>query len=119
MLGFGELEAEIMDAIWGAEGPLSVREVHTVLNARRPLAYTTIQTVTEILRQKGWLTRTKDGRAYRYQASSSREEYAAGLIDEVFASGADRTATLVRLVETMDPGEVAQLRAALDQAKRG
>jgi predicted transcriptional regulator len=117
--GFGELEAAIMDAVWGAPEPVLAREVREALNAERPIAYTTVQTVMEILRGKGWLTRVKDGRAYRYRAAASREDYAAGLIDQVFASGADRTATLVKLVGQMDPDEVEVLRAALARAKAG
>jgi predicted transcriptional regulator len=117
--GFGDLEAAIMDAVWGAAGPVLVREVREGLNAERPIAYTTVQTVMEILRGKGWLTRAKDGRAFRYQAAASREDYAAGLIDQVFESGADRTATLVKLAGQMDAGEIAALRAALAEVKAG
>jgi len=117
--GFGDLEAAIMDAVWDAPGPVLVREVREGLNAARPIAYTTVQTVMEILHRKGWLTREKDGRAYRYRAASTREDYAAGLIDQVFAAGANRTATLVKLAEAMDPAEVAELRAALAAVKQG
>lgn len=115
MRGFGELEQAIMDVVWAAEGPLTVREVLDQLNRERPqqLAYNTVQTVMEILHRKGWLSRAKDGRAFRYQATKDREEYAATLIDQVWATGADRAATLVRLFEQLDDGEVAELRAAL------
>ncbi len=119
MRGFGELETAIMDEVWAASGPVSVREVRETLNDRKPIAYTTVQTVVEILHRKGWLTREKEGRAFRYTATSSREDYAAGLIDQVFESGADRTATLVKLVEQMGPDEAAELRAALSAVKAG
>jgi len=119
MRGFGELETAIMDEVWAADGPVSVREVRETLNDRKPIAYTTVQTVVEILHRKGWLTREKEGRAFRYTATSSREDCAAGLIDQVFESGADRTATLVKLVEQMGPDEAAELRAALSAVKAG
>ncbi|UGY91000.1 BlaI/MecI/CopY family transcriptional regulator [Streptomyces gobiensis] len=121
MRGFGELEQAIMDVVWAAESPLTVREVLEQLNRDRPqpLAYNTVQTVMEILHRKGWLSRTKDGRAFRYQATKNREEYAASLIDQVWATGADRTATLVRLVDEMDEAEVAELRAALAARREG
>ncbi|QIZ00732.1 BlaI/MecI/CopY family transcriptional regulator [Streptomyces sp. S1D4-11] len=121
MRGFGELEQAIMDAVWAADAPLTVREVLERLNADRsqPLAYNTVQTVLEILHRKDWLIRAKDGRAFRYQATKSREEYAASLIDQVWASGADRTATLVKLFDELDPGELAKLRAALAQRADG
>lgn len=117
MRGFGELEAAIMDQVWAAPGPVLVREVREALDERKPIAYNTVHTVMEILHRKGWLTREKDGRAYRYSASSTREEYAAHLIDQVFESGANRAATLVKFVEQMDPDEAAELRAALNAAK--
>ncbi|WP_156726407.1 BlaI/MecI/CopY family transcriptional regulator [Streptomyces apocyni] len=123
MRGFGELEQAIMDAVWAADGPLTVREVLERLNRERAqeraqeLAYNTVQTVTEILHRKGWLSRAKDGRAFRYRSTKSREEYAASLIDQVWATGADRTATLVRLFDAMDEDEVAELRAALGERR--
>jgi len=113
--GFGELEQAIMDAVWAADAPLTVRDVLERLNSGRPqpLAYNTAQTVMEILHRKEWLARAKDGRAFRYKATKSREEYAASLIDQVWATGADRTATLVKLFDELDADEVAELRAAL------
>ncbi len=115
MRGFGELEQAIMDVIWAADEPLAVRVVLERLNRERPqqLAYNTVQTVMEILHRKGWLSRAKDGRAFRYRATKNREEYAASLIDQVWETGAHRTATLVRLFDELDAGEVAELRAAL------
>ncbi|MEZ0109668.1 putative transcriptional regulator [Catenulispora sp. EB89] len=115
--GFGELESEIMDFVWSADGPALVREVRDAINEQRPIAYNSVQTVMEILHRKGWLTRARDGRAFRYNAVHSREDYAASLIDQVFESGANRTATLVKLVEQMDPAEAEELRAALAAAK--
>lgn len=117
MRGFGELEAAIMDVIWSAGRPMLVREVLERLRRERSLAYTTVQTVMEILLRKGWLDRRKSGRAYQYVASRSREDYTAGLMDEVLATAPDRTAALVRLFEQMDPAEVTDLRAALEQVK--
>ena len=43
----------------------------------------------------------------------------AGLLGEALAVARDPAATLVRLVEDLEPGEVAQLRAALDAAAEG
>lgn len=119
--GFGELEQAIMDVVWAADAPLTVRDVLERLNSDRPqpLAYNTVQTVMEILHRKEWLARAKDGRAFRYKATRSREEYAASLIDQVWATGADRTATLVKLFDELDPDELAELRAALAERADG
>jgi predicted transcriptional regulator len=116
MSRFGGLEAAIMDVMWAADRPLRVREVAAALHRERPLAFNTVQTVLENLFRKGWLNRNRDGRAYCYVTVRSREEYVAGLLGEALAAARDPAATLVRLMEDLDPAEVAQLRAALNAA---
>ena len=116
MARFGDLEAAIMDAVWAAGAPVRVREVAERLNRDRPLAFNTVQTVMEILFRKGWLARSKDGRAYLYVAGRTRDEYAAGLLAEALSAAEDPAATLIRLVSDLEPGAVARLRAALDAA---
>jgi predicted transcriptional regulator len=105
-----------MDVMWAAGRQLRVREVADELNRDRPLAFNTVQTVMENLFRKGWLNRHKDGRAYWYVTARSREDYVARLLGEALAVARDPGATLVRLVEDLDPAEIAQLRAALDAA---
>jgi predicted transcriptional regulator len=116
MARFGDLEAAIMDAVWAAGAPVRVRDVAERLNRDRPLAFNTVQTVMEILYRKGWLARSKDGRAYLYVAGRTRDEYAAGLLAEALSAAEDPAATLVHLVSDLEPGEAARLRAALDAA---
>ena len=119
MSRFGGLEAAIMDVMWAAPGPVRVREVAAGLHRDPPLAFNTVQTVMENLFRKGWLDRDLEGRAYCYTAVRSREEYVAGLLGEALAVARDPAATLVRLVEDLDPAEIAQLRAALDATTEG
>src|SRR3989442_15955981 len=71
--GFGPLETEVMDAVWGAGTPVSVREVMGRLNERRaePLAYTTVMTVMGRLGEKGALGRRHAGRGYLYEATAT------------------------------------------------
>jgi predicted transcriptional regulator len=116
--GFGELEAAIMDRVWSAGRPVVVREICDGLRPERQPVYNTVLTVVEILYRKGWLTREKDGRAYRYQATASREDYTAGLMGEAFDASTDRLATLRRFVQRIDPAEADELRAMLDEARR-
>ena len=118
MRAFGELEAAIMDQVWLADRPVLVREIHDGLRPEREPAYNTVLTVVEILYRKGWLAREKDGRAYRYSPTASREDYTAGLMREVFDTSTDRVATLRRFVQRIDPAEADELRAMLDQARR-
>ena len=69
---FGPLESEVMDAVWRAARPVSVREVIDDLNGRRSefLAYTTVMTVMSRLAEKDALSRRKAGRGYVYEANA-------------------------------------------------
>ncbi|MET8124355.1 BlaI/MecI/CopY family transcriptional regulator [Streptomyces sp. NPDC005065] len=114
---FGELEAAIMDAVWNAGEPLRVREVLDRLGRDPEPAYNTVHTVTEILYRKGWLSKEKDGRAYKYGATRTRETYVAGLMGEALSVAGNRSATLARFVqEVMQPGEAEELQRLLGEA---
>lgn len=67
----GPLEAEVMQALWQAGEPLTVREVLDRVNAQRrpPLAYTTIMTVMSRLAEKRVLDRRAEGRGFVYEAA--------------------------------------------------
>jgi predicted transcriptional regulator len=69
---FGPLSREVMEAVWSAEGPVSVREIVEILNARRtePLAYTTVMTVMARLAEKDTLARKRHGRGFLYEATA-------------------------------------------------
>ncbi|HEX9546225.1 MAG TPA: BlaI/MecI/CopY family transcriptional regulator [Acidimicrobiales bacterium] len=69
----GPLEAEVMEAVWSAGEPRSVRAVLDALNRgrRQPLAYTTVMTVMARLAEKEILRRKMDGRGYLYEAAVS------------------------------------------------
>ena len=113
MRGSGELEREIMHAIWQAATPITGHDVIAVLDATHNTAYTTVVTVLERLRDKGMLTRFRDGRSYRYQAVVADEEYAASLMNQVLNGSSNRSGALLRFAGTLDEAEVAALRAAL------
>jgi predicted transcriptional regulator len=113
----GHLEADIMQRLWAWDRPASVREVLEDLVTERPLAYTTVMTVLDNLHSKGLVTRAKQGRAYLYSPSSTREEHTADHLEHLLGEGADRSAALVHFVERLSPGEVAELRALLDAAE--
>ncbi|WP_256790098.1 MULTISPECIES: BlaI/MecI/CopY family transcriptional regulator [Frankia] len=107
----GDLEAEIMDRVWSARGPVTVRDVRGLL--ARPLAYTTVMTVMDRLFRKGWLRRERSGRSYRYQPALSRSAYTARLMSEVLSGTEDRGLALLHFVETMGAAEYESLRSAV------
>lgn len=117
MRGSGELEREIMSAIWQTGTPLTGHDVLAALDATHNTAYTTVVTVLERLRDKGMLTRFRDGRSYRYQAAVTDEEYAASLMSQVLDGSSNRSAALLRFAGTLDDAEVTALRAALEASR--
>lgn len=111
MRGFGELESVIMELVWDRSGPVTVRELFEQLQRDRTIAYTTVMSTMDNLHRKGWLDRVKDGKAYRYVATASREEYSARLMREALTGGGNTEAVLAHFVAEMDSGESELLRA--------
>lgn len=114
----GDLEAAVMQVLWQAPSGAKVRDVREALADQRPLAYTTVMTVLDNLHTKGWVDRVRDGRAYHYHAESSREEYAARLMQDALAEGVDRAGTLVTFAQQLSAEDVAALREAVSRRKR-
>lgn len=79
------LELEVMDHFWRRE-EASVRDVfESIPEAGRP-AFTTIQTITQRLEQKGALLRTgKVGNALVFQPAITRRSVYRKMIDELLA----------------------------------
>jgi len=117
--GFGELEAVIMHRVWDHDSPITVRDLFDELRETRPIAYTTVMSTMDNLHRKGWLARERDGKAYRYTAVASREEYSARLMREALAEAADTEAVLSHFVAEMDGGQAEALRAVLDKFTGG
>lgn len=76
-----ELELEIMQVIWDLER-CTVRDVHTVLQKRRQVAYTTVMTMMNILEEKGHLLKTKRGRAFEYTPTRARQAVITSMVDD-------------------------------------
>jgi len=111
--GFGDLEATVMDRVWGRERGVTVREVFDELAATRQIAYTTVLSTLDNLHRKGWVRREREGKAYRYWPTMTREQRSAHLMRAAFDAGGDTEAVLAFFVGQMSEQESAQLKAAL------
>ncbi|WP_344321051.1 BlaI/MecI/CopY family transcriptional regulator [Streptomyces macrosporus] len=109
----GELEDAVMTRVWRWNRPVTVREVLDDLRRERPIAYTTVMTVMDNLREKGWVRREREGRAYRYEAVSTRAAYSAALMNEAWAASDNPAAALVAFFGMMSPEQEEALRDAL------
>ncbi|HLQ57678.1 MAG TPA: BlaI/MecI/CopY family transcriptional regulator [Streptosporangiaceae bacterium] len=113
MRGFGDLETVIMHLVWDRDSPVTVRELLDELRQERVIAYTTVMSTMDNLHRKGWLARAKEGKAYRYTATASREEYSARLMREALAGGGDTEVVLSHFVAQMGGAESEVLRAVV------
>ena len=66
----GPLERRVMRHLWRS-GPSTVGETREALNSGPAprLAYTTVMTILVRLRDKGYVSRAREGRRFRYTAS--------------------------------------------------
>jgi predicted transcriptional regulator len=108
--GFGDLEAVIMQLVWDHGQAVTVRDLFDEMRRERAIAYTTVMSTMDNLHRKGWLERVKDGKAYRYTPTASREEYSARLMSEALADGGNTEAVLSHFVAQMDGAESDVLR---------
>ena len=105
------LELEIMSVLWDT-GPANVQAVQARLTGRN-LAYTTVQTMLNILERKGKLERELQGRAYVYRAKVS-EEKAVGqslrdMIDRMFGGSSEELVMSLLKSRQIDAKRLAKL----------
>lgn len=110
----GELEDAVMTRVWKWNRPVTVREVLEDIQQERSIAYTTVMTVLDNLHQKGWVRREAEGRAYRYEAVSTRAAYAAALMNDAWSQSDNPAAALVAFFGMMSEEQ----RRALSDAVR-
>ncbi|MGK5447319.1 BlaI/MecI/CopY family transcriptional regulator [Streptomyces radiopugnans] len=118
MRPLGELEAEIMNRLWTWGRPATARDVLVDLGRTRPVAYSTVKTVADILYRKGMLRREKQGRAWLYEPTCTRQQYTASLMQDALGDNPDPVGTLLSFVDRMSSDEVEALRSALRAAKQ-
>ena len=83
-----DLELEVMKIVWELQS-CTVREVYERLLTERSIAYTTVMTVMKILDEKGRLRRHRDGRAFVYQPTASRQRVLGDMVDDLVTRAFD------------------------------
>lgn len=118
------LELEIMSVLWET-GPANVQSVQARINSQaslargRELAYTTVQTMLNVLHRKGKVKRQLKDRAYIYRPVFSRQKavtQALGeMLDRFFGGSAD--SLVLSLVETrhLTPEKLAQIQKLVER----
>lgn len=97
-------ESLVLRLLW-RQGPLTVRQIRDQLLAQKPLAYTTVLTIVNVLLRKGWLTRRRVGKADLY--APALDEPAGRLValrelaDRLFDADLDRLARFLAAAKGM------------------
>ena len=110
------LELRLMQALWSL-GSGTVADVQAQLTPTA--AYTTVQTILNILERKGRLTRSLEGRAYRYKPtlSESRAHGSAlrDLVDRMFGGSSEDLVMSLLKTRQLDAKRLAALTKKLQQ----
>jgi BlaI family penicillinase repressor len=114
------LELKIMQVIWRL-GRCTVSAVQAEL--KPALAYTTVQTMLNILERKGKLQRELEGRAYVYWARVT-EDKALGqtlrdVIDRMFGGSSEELVMSLLKSRQIDARRLAKLTEQFNKAKGG
>jgi predicted transcriptional regulator len=107
----GELEAQVMAALWAAIGPLTAGEVHEQLGGG--LAYNTVQTILSRLADKQLVRRETQGRAHVYWPVRGQAATVAAQLRAALDTVGDREQVLQQFAATLDDTEAQLLRKVL------
>src|ERR1051326_7074277 len=117
--GIGDQEMEMLRFV-ADHAPITVRDVAVQFGEPRGLARTTVLTVMERLREKGYLARTRQGGVYRYAPRVEKAEVLQGLVRDFVerSLGGSVSPFFAYLAKEKDLSEeeIAELRRLLEEA---
>lgn len=113
------LELQIMQVLWKS-GSCNVQTVQEILGGK--LAYTTVQTMLNVLHRKGKVKRTLNGRAYEYRAVVSKDKalcHAVGdLVNRMFGGSAEDLVMSLMKTHQINPERIAELSRKLAKEEK-
>src|ERR1700678_1935998 len=114
-----KLELQIMQVIWkrGASTVTAVQE-----GLEQDLAYTTVQTMLNILHRKGKLKRELRGRAFAYSATVTEAKASIhavrDLVDRMFGGSSEELVMSLIKSRQIDAKKIAELTRRLEEEER-
>src|ERR1700753_2185970 len=116
--GLTKLELQIMQVIWKL-GTRSVKDVQEGLEQK--LAYTTVQTMLNILERKGKLKRKLRGRAYVYSATVTEARASLhavrDLVDRMFGGSSEELVMSLIKSKQIDAKRLAELTRRIEEGE--
>ncbi|WP_131735499.1 BlaI/MecI/CopY family transcriptional regulator [Actinomadura roseirufa] len=107
----GQLEAEVLAALASLGGSAGTAELRSRLEGDP--AYTTVNTILFRLYEKGFLTRARAGRHYRYRLAIDESEFVADRMHDHLRHASDPGGVLSRFVQALSADEARKLRELL------
>ena len=118
-----EAEWEVMDGVWHLDRQVTVRDVVDYLYPNGEKAYTTVQTIMNILFEKGVLNRQKIGPVNVYKSALSRGDVAQDetrtLVSRMFEGSFGALATYLVDSGELSQKELDELRALIEAREKG
>src|ERR1035438_7732657 len=114
-------ELEILQVL-GERGPSTVREVHEQLNEKRPMGYTSVLKLMQIMTAKGAVRRNEAQRAHVYEAvqpaEKTKQQFAVDVLERVFDGSASELMMHALAGHKTSKEEVEELRRLLAEHER-
>ena len=114
-----DAEARVMAVLWQRQ-TATVGDVVAALKRKRPVTYSTVQTILRILETKGYVTHDKVARAFVYRAlvdkRQARRRALRHLVSRLFEGSATLLVLNVLEDEGIDPVERQRLKRLIEQA---
>jgi predicted transcriptional regulator len=111
-------ELEILAELW-EHGPMTVRQVHDLLEPARGVGYTTVLKLMQIMFEKGLLDRDESNRSHIYRAKPRQQamqrELIADLVNKVFGGSTEQLVMQALSAKHASPDELAEIRRLLDE----
>jgi predicted transcriptional regulator len=111
-----EGELEILAVVW-ERGSATVREVYEAISATRPMVYTGVLKLMQIMADKGLVVRDESARAHVYHAAVAKDEterrFVRELSQRLFAGSATQLALRALEMEPASKEELAEIRKLL------
>jgi len=114
-------ELEILHVLW-ERGPSTVREVHEALQEKRPIGYTSVLKLMQIMTAKGTVRRNEEQRAHVYAAVQPQEktkrDFALDMLQRVFDGSASELMMHALAGRRASKEEIEEMRRLLNEHER-
>lgn len=113
-------ELEILDLLWEHE-QATVKEIHEILNQRKPTMYTTVLKFMQIMHEKGLVERDVSSKAHIYRAKQTQSEtqknLVSDLLEKAFRGSALRLVQHVLETKPASAEELSEIRKLIAEAE--